>query len=253
MANKLLGQHFLNDHDAIKKIVGALEPCDGDTVFEIGPGHGELTRPLAEAYRGKNAKLYAIEKDPSLAARLEVDGVEVMRGNALEVLKEVTHKPLKIVGNIPYYLTGHLLRVIGELDERPTRAVFMVQKEVAERLAATPPHMNRLAASIQIWATPKITGTVPKQHFSPQPKIDSAIILLERRADAPDKEFSARYYAAMHALFAQPRKTIFNNLRAALTDSERVSAALEKQSIDPIARPQNLSIEQISTIASSLF
>jgi 16S rRNA (adenine1518-N6/adenine1519-N6)-dimethyltransferase len=226
----------------------------------------------------------AIEKDAELAGRLaerlakaRPDGksasagkVRVIQGDALTILPSLApaspEEKYKIVGNIPYYLTGHLLRAISELAHTPERCVFMVQKEVAERVDAQPPHMNRLAASVQFWAAPKIIEMVGKQNFVPQPKVDSAILLLESvRRSGKDKSMDKnilpaanRYYAAVRALFAQPRKTILNNLAAMQgeqgekTGKEAALRVLQAAGIDPALRPQNLTIENIAAIAAQI-
>jgi 16S rRNA (adenine1518-N6/adenine1519-N6)-dimethyltransferase len=189
-------------------------------------------------------------------------------------------KPYKIVGNIPYYITGKLLRVISELDQKPVRAVLMVQKEVAERICAVSPEMNRLAASVQFWADARIIAIVPKKDFSPPPEVDSAVIVLETKKwalDGTPAHGSAAhidpelYYRAVRGIFAQPRKTLLNNIMAidnALNEKndkngpddkpkmshgkEVVAARLMECGIDPAARPQDLDIAQITLIANTL-
>ncbi len=256
MPNKLLGQHFLKNPHVAQTIVRALDPRAGEIIFEIGPGHGELTLALAEAAKNAGAKVVAIEKDPALAetlsARIDPD-VEIIAGDALKILAEEISKRgaenFKIAGNIPYYLSGHLLRTISELQNKPSRVIFTVQKEVAERIIAAPAKMNRLAASVQFWATPKIIGRIPKEDFDPMPHVDSAIISLDRaepRAAQPEK-----YYELVRAVFAQPRKTIFNNIASHFKNFTRpeIENLLEKCGIQPGARPQNLSVKDIVSLA----
>jgi 16S rRNA (adenine1518-N6/adenine1519-N6)-dimethyltransferase len=214
------------------------------------------------------ARLVAIEKDTILADDLRAvsrePGVEIISGDVLKILvsRFSSHdSSYKIVGNIPYYLTGHLLRIVSELEHRPTRCVFMVQKEVATRMAASSGEMNRLAASVQFWADVKILITVPKRDFSPQPKIDSAVAVIDKKlkSAAADAE---QYFGAVRALFAQPRKTILNNLvsgkRKADSGREELSKdqiirGLKDIQIAPDLRPQDLSIEQIVRIAEIFF
>ena len=172
-----------------------------------------------------------------------------------QLIRQLTVSPInyKLVGNIPYYITGKLLRIVGESEPKPTRSVLTVQKEVAERLSAKPPKMNRLAASVQFWAEPEIIAVLSKNEFRPKPKVDSAVVRLESRIQnlesrkvTPDK-----YYQAVRILFQQPRKTIMNNLLAAGKTDKRgfFAQELQKIGIDPNARPQNLSIEQILNIS----
>src|SRR3989344_7110696 len=197
---RYLGQHFLKNKAKLKKIIDALELKDGDIVVEVGPGHGELTQeiqkskiPETEQVRygaGKNQsanwrtkiKIIAIEKDINLVKFLKEKfskdkNIEIIEGDALKEIKnqiskiKITNqnskiiKNLKIVGNIPYYITGYLLRILGELENKPSLIVLTIQKEVAQRVCAKPPKMNLLAASIQFWAEPKIIGSVSKKDF----------------------------------------------------------------------------------------
>lgn len=254
-----LGQHFLKNRSAAEKTVRVLELSRGDIILEIGPGHGELTKELLGAVKG--LKIVAVEKDGELAANLRndllnagEDSVEIITGDILTLLDSKTtgYKSYKLTGNIPYYITGHLLRAVGELNNKPERAVFMIQKEVAERIVAKPPKMNRLAASVQFWSEPLIISTVSKENFFPEPKVDSAIILLKTKLAIPPVDPNC-YYEALRALFAQPRKTILNNLVSVRGDKVAVSAALQKIYIDPGFRPQNLAVKEIAAIAQAFF
>jgi len=276
-----LGQHFLKNPMIAKKIIAAADIAAGDTIVEIGSGRGALTRLLAEACGKAGATLIAIEKDEKLASNLEAEltggaadtatrsetVVKIIRGDALEILKSGelqamfpnAAQPLKIVGNIPYYITGHLFRIISELAKKPARAVFMVQREVAERIVAAPPKMNRLAASVQFWAEPKIIAHAPKEDFAPAPKVDSAVITLVTRQPEASFDHAQQYYAVVRALFAQPRKTILNNLSATqkigATGADSKAALIRKLSdlgITSGLRPQNLTIKDIDGIAAAL-
>lgn len=269
-----LGQHFLKNPSAIKKIIDALEVGDGNIIFEVGPGNGVLTVPLAEKCAEKNAQVVAIEKDEKLADGLRssadvarTGSVEIVSGDVLEILpalvlksKNIKKFEYKLVGNIPYYITGHLLRIACELEPRPERCIFMVQKEVAERIVAAPPRMNRLAASVQVWGDPKIISRISKSSFIPPPSVDSAVIVIKTKTENVSVPVE-RYHAAMHALFAQPRKTILNNVCDGLrlmdgeqgNDKKNISEKLLEIGLDPSSRPQNLSIEDIASVARLLF
>lgn len=260
MANKFLGQHFLRNELVAKKIVDTLAPQHGEIIFEIGPGNGELTIPLSKKCAEVGCNIIAIEKDAALAGQLRQQiqkGLDVIEGDVLTVLPaQVAALPpatsrgkYKIVGNIPYYLTGHLLRTVGELKYRPEQCVFMVQKEVAERIVAQPPRMNRLAASVQFWADPKIISIVPRGDFVPPPKVDSAILSFDSTNPAQNAD---RYYAAVRVVFAQPRKTVLNNVAAAHS-KETALRILQEAGVDPGSRPQNLTVEKIAIIAQALF
>ncbi len=252
MPNKLLGQNFLKNPAVIQKIIKAIDPAEGETVVEVGPGRGALTVPLAEVCEKAGATLIAVEKDARLAETLNVPGAEIFVGDVLDELPALAaKKKYKLVGNLPYYLTGQLLRMISEAENPPVRCVFMVQKEVAERLVANPPDMNRLAASVQYWALPHLLTSVPRKDFFPIPRVDSAVVVLEER-EKPQSIAPEQYFQTVRYLFAQPRKTILNNLAAAGMGEgikSSIIKELENLFVKPEGRPQDLSIPQIIQIA----
>ena len=273
----MLGQHFLINKSKLSDIVEALDLKSGDTVIEIGPGHGELTDELrisargGSAFGGKNNKLkiIAIEKDEPLFLFLRKKffgdkDIEIIRGNALKIIPELTEnfkpkiKGYKIAGNIPYYITGHLLRILGELKNKPSLIILTVQKEVAERIcvlrrAQDKPKMNLLAASVQFWADPEIIGYVSRKDFQPPPEVDSAIIKLSPRIGVDLARTNAEnYYRLVKILFKQPRKTILNNLKPMAGDLKSLIEKLELLGVDSNARPQDLSVENIKKLAESL-
>ena len=268
--SKCLGQYFLINERKLQKIVEVLDLKPGDSVIEIGPGHGELTENLKSQI--SNLKIIAIEKDEEFVRYLQKKfardkNIEIVKGDALKILPSVIHNSLfkiqnyKIVGNIPFYITGRLLRTLSELENKPSLIVLTVQKEVAERICAEPPQMNLLAASVQFWAKPEIVDYIPKTDFWPQPKVDSAIIKLKSitvsmRPHEKCYEIGAEeYYKLIKILFKQPRKTILNNLSGnrkqelETRDREKIIEKLRKLKINPGDRPQNLSIEQIKKLA----
>ena len=261
---KRLGQHFLINKTKLQKIVEALDLKPGDAVIEIGPGHGELTDEL----RNKNneLKLMTIERDNDLVELLKNKfardkNLEVVHDDVLKILPDLCLKlhnsNFKIVGNIPFYITGYLLRILGELKNKPSLIVLTVQKEVAERICAEPPKMNLLAASVQFWAEPKIVDYIPKTDFQPQPKVDSAIIKLV--VSNQPLATSENYYKLIKILFKQPRKTILNNLASGVKlqasndrSKEEIIKILGELKINPADRPQNLSVGQIKKLARQL-
>ena len=249
-----LGQHFLKTDGPVHKMVAALELRTGETVFEIGPGHGELTAALLAEVKAQNGKLIAIERDPELAEALALrfEGEKcfiLLRGDALKLISEATtgqKGDYALAGNIPYYITGHLLRILGDLTHRPRKAALMVQEEVAERLAAVPPRMNRLAASVQFWAKTSILTRVPRTAFNPPPHVDSAIVILESLPELPIAR--DKFEKILGAAFQQPRKTILNNLKALFPGPE-LTDMLTDLGIPPSARPQNLSLSNLISLA----
>ncbi len=248
-----LGQHFLRNAAVLKKIAELLSLQPGETVIEIGPGHGELTAELLAF----DLRLIAVERDPELAeyARREFGGkIKVMEGDILKVLprlaSELKAESYKLVGNIPYYLTGYLLRTISELQHKPALTVLTIQKEVAERLAARPPEMNRLAAAVQFWAEPRIAGLISRRDFTPPPEVDSATVVLKTREPQAAPSAAAAYYAALRVLFRQPRKTIANNLSAGTVLARpEIELSLRESGLRPNLRPQDLSVENIRKLA----
>ncbi len=247
-----LGQHFLRNRLALKEIADSLEIKPGEIILEIGPGHGELTDFLLR----KKPKIIALEKDNSLVHFLKSKyrnsaNIKIIEGDALKVIPALASKfkNYKLVGNIPYYITGFLFRTLAELKNKPTLIVVTVQKEVAERLTSRPPKMNLLASSLQFWAEPKIIKMISKRAFSPPPKVDSAIIkITPKRKKISDKEWDA-YYNFITVLFRQPRKTILNNLRVAKSKKE-VEKILARSKIKKSLRPQNLKIEEIKKLTA---
>lgn len=254
-----LGQHFLKDRKALRKIAAALEITSPDTIVEVGPGHGELTKYLLAA---GPKKIIAVELDKKLATGIREmgtkDAIQVIEGDILKILSVITPSLLpltlnyKLCGNIPYYITGHLLRKISELEQKPKLIVLTIQKEVAERICAKPPHMNLLAASVQLWGTPKIEGFISKKSFHPQPKVDSAIIrivpisIFLRPREIEDEQ----YYKFIKILFKQPRKTILNNLREGTNLSQKeVEKRLQGLNLPPVLRPANLAMSDINKLA----
>jgi len=249
-----LGQHFLKDRNILKKIAGALEIQSGDFIIEVGSGRGSLTELLMAAPVGR---VIAIEKDKKLALDLKLKNrndvvLEVIEDDVLKVLPTITNKlnrEYKLIGNIPYYITGHLLRIVSELDHKPSLIVFTMQKEVAKRLSAKPPAMNLLAASVQYWADPKIVASIPPGSFIPPPKVDSAIISLKTKKVKNNDD----YYKFIKILFKQPRKTILNNLSEGLEmEKGAIKEKLADLDIKERSRPQNLDLETIKKM-SKLF
>lgn len=249
MSFKKLGQHFLIDKNKIRKIIDALDLKSDDVVVEIGPGHGELTRDLR--FNNKDLRIILIEKDKELSQLLknkfeDNNKIKIIEGDVLKILPSLFQDyklDYKLIGNIPYYLTGYLFRTISKLKNKPSLVVFTIQKEVAERIIAKAPKMNLLAASVQYWAESEIIDYISASDFNPPPKVDSAIIRLNiKKQETRNK--SDRYYKFIKILFSHPRKTILNNL-SSLKDREELKEIFKKQGIKENARPQDLSVEEI--------
>ena len=252
-AKKSLGQHFLRDAGVISRIAGLLDVRPGDQVAEIGPGPGALTallRPLPWS------RLLLLEKDDAYArghASLPMPGLEVFHGDALGFPWETLEGPWKIAGNLPYNIASPLMWEIVSRVPDLERAVFMVQKEVAERLLAPPGSRKygALSAWIQSFCTPAKGFTVPPSCFAPPPRVDSAVVVLTPahggRPGSPD-----RLAALLRICFQQRRKQLQSILRRAFSES-RAMDALAGEGIAPGQRPETLSPAQFQALASRLF
>lgn len=251
---KSLGQHFLTDPRILRKIAAAAELSRDDTVLEIGPGAGTLT----EALLARAGNVIAVEKDERLCAMLKRKfagrkNCRLICGDILQCNPRdysLAPRRYKIIANIPYYLTGRILRLICTAWPRPSLAVLMLQKEVAERIIAKPPRMNRLAALIQYSSSPEIVAIVRKGSFTPPPKVDSAIIAL--RDIRPPKATDSLVEATIIAGFRQPRKFLATNLGKRF-GRKKVSRALYALSLPPTARPAELTIAAWERLSTLLF
>lgn len=251
---KRLGQYILTDKKVLEKIIEAAELKSDDLVLEIGPGSGVLTFELAKRVK----KVFAIEKDPGFVKDLEsriqnLWNVEFILGDALKILPDLCSQfqdsRFKIIGNIPYYITGHLLRIIGELENKPSLVVLTIQKEVAERIIAQPFKMNMLAVSVQIWAKPKIISFVPPAAFKPQPNVDSAIIKLVSYEMA---KMGLPVVALAKAGFKQPRKLLINNLSFEALAKEDLFKIFQEIGLKDKVRAQDLSLDDWQRLSAVL-
>ncbi|OYV67147.1 MAG: ribosomal RNA small subunit methyltransferase A [Deltaproteobacteria bacterium 21-66-5] len=254
---KSLGQHFLHDARALDRIVAALELTGAETVLEIGPGRGALTDRLVPGAR----RLVLIEYDRALAALLRqryaaVPSVEVVEADVLATdFGALAGGPYVLVGNVPYYITTPILFQALERP-RPDRAVYLVQREVAERIAAPPGSRiyGALSVNIQAVATPEIVARVPAGAFRPPPKVDSAIIRIVPRPDpvvGPADE--ARFRSLVQQLFGMRRKQLRRVVRSvASLDAAHADASLAAAGIDPEARPETLAPRDFAALLRAL-
>lgn len=245
-AKKSLGQHWLTDLDSLQAMCVAAEVQDGDMVLEIGPGLGTLTELLVHQAK----YVVAVEFDKKLAAdlpkRVKADNLEVVSQDILSF--DFTEMPpeYKVVANIPYYLTSNLIRVLSESSNPPSTAVLLVQKEVAERVAAKPGDMSILSVTAQFYWQVSLGREVPAELFTPPPKVDSQILILKRRPELafPDVDVK-QFFQLVKAGFAQRRKTISNSLSGGLRlGRDEVLPRLEAAGLEPGVRAQTLSLEE---------
>jgi len=242
---KSLGQHFLNDRRILERIANALELSGGETVIEIGPGRGSLTEFLVPNAR----RLILVEYDRALAARLReryatTPSVEVVEADVLTVdLGTLAAGPFRLVGNVPYYITTPIIFHALERP-RPDRAVYLVQREVAERIVASPGSKayGALSVNVQAVATPKLLFRVAPGSFQPPPKVESAVVRLDPRPDPLmplESEPAVRRFVI--DAFGMRRKQMRRILRSVWNvDVDAADALLAKAEVDPSARPEDL-------------
>jgi len=256
-AHKGLGQNFLQDPLALEKIVSVAEIQPTDTVLEIGPGLGSLTRYLALLAK----EVIAVEVDPNLLPPLKAilspyQNVRLVLGDILELsLKDlIKEKNYLVVANIPYYITSALIRHLLEGDTKPRRIVLTMQKEVAQRICALPGDMSLLALSVQVYGKPRIVERIPAGAFFPAPKVDSAVLSVDIYPSPLIKtELLDTFFRLIKAGFNQKRKTLRNSLSSGLHISTAEAAdLLTRANIDPQRRAETLSIEEWESIAIKL-
>lgn len=245
-AKKSLGQHWLRDETVLRAIVHTASLSKNDTVLEIGPGQGNLTKFLVKQAK----KVIAIELDDNLAARLPskiaADNLEVIHQDILKVDLNELPRGYKVVANIPYYLTGHLLKMLITSANPPSSMILLVQKEVAERICAKPGQMSVLAVSVQLYYRAELGQIVPAKLFTPPPKVDSQVVILHRRKTALFKKLDHRkFFQVVKAGFSSPRKKLRSSLAAGLgIDREETDSLLDSAEVNGDLRAQNLGLEQ---------
>ena len=256
-AKKRLGQHFLVDEDVLQRIISTAELDHEDTVVEVGPGLGVLTRRLAEQV----ATVIAVELDSRLVSILRktlsrfpnvkvvhADILKVAPGQLLEDYSVFPERPqrYKVVANLPYYITSPVLRHFLQADAKPSLMVVMVQKEVGEAIAATPGNMSLMSIMTQLHAVPTIVSYVPAKSFYPSPKVDSLILRLDVRPK-PAIEVSDldSYLSTVNCGFSSPRKQLRNSLSQALgIPPSQIALSLEKAGIEARRRAETLSLAE---------
>jgi 16S rRNA (adenine1518-N6/adenine1519-N6)-dimethyltransferase len=246
---KRFGQHFLSDRHILQRIVRLAAIAPEDTVLEIGPGAGSLTRELAAAAR----QVVAIEIDRDLIANLRAtmpQNVEIVEADALAV---AFPKNVHVVGNLPYNVATPLLKRFIAARTHITDVTIMLQKEVAERIRAKPDSADYgpLSLLIQYYAQPVWGFTVPPGAFTPRPKVDSAVIRLEWKPGVLD---NTPFTDFVHRAFGSRRKKLLNNLTAMLPEKprENLAAALESAGVSRDARAETLSIEQFLRVYNQI-
>ena len=241
--NKGLGQHFLVDGDSLQGIIAAAEPNSSDTVLEVGPGLGVMTRPLTRIA----GQVVAVETDEILAELLRRDApknLQVVCEDIMEYDLEQLPAGYKVIANIPYYLTSKLMRRLIESANPPTVMSILIQKEVAERIVAEPGRMSMLALSVQYYGTPEIALTVPRDRFWPSPDVDSAVLKVTLTGLAFEAD-TRKLFRLMKAGFGEKRKQLKNSLSGGLNiGMEAATELISAAGLYPTVRAQELSLDE---------
>lgn len=245
-AKKSLGQHWLDDDISLEAMCVAADVRQGDMVLEIGPGTGELTDKLLS----HDAQVIALEIDNRLHKQLHQrfgsnSAFRLIAGDIRTFDLTELVAPYKIVANIPYYLTSHLLRILSESTNPPTKGALLVQKEVAERVVAEPGDMSLLSVTTQFYWLVSLGAVVPKDLFTPSPKVDSQVLVLERRTEplfvVDEQQFFRLVKAGYSARRKKLRSSLAGGLRLGKPDIEQL---LQSAEISADARAQELSLDQ---------
>ena len=255
--NKSLGQHWLRDREILDAIAFSAEIEDGDFVLEIGPGLGTLTSSLLK-FAGKNGRVLSVEFDENLAKKLPAQfpgkNLEIINADFLDFDLSKLPKNYKVAANVPYYITSKIVEKLLTSENKPSVAALLVQKEVAERMAAKAGELSILAIASQIYAEVSLDILVPREFFTPPPKVDSQVVVLKSREHNMIEIFNSKnnceisekeFFRIVKAGFAAKRKKIAKSLSANLAISkEQTAEILEKCKISPDLRAQDLNIEE---------
>lgn len=251
--NKSLGQHWLRDREVLAHIADCADIEPTDTVLEIGPGLGTLTSELLR----RSHKVVAVEFDSELARKLPGQfpgkNLEVIESDILAFDLSQLPSGYKVVANVPYYITSKIVQLLMTADNKPSVAVLLVQKEVAQRLAAKPGDMSILAVSAQLFADVTLGDVVPAEFFTPPPKVDSQVVILKTRqepfiANADEKEFFRMVKAGFSAKRKKLRSSLAGGLDIAKDDAVNL---LQAASINPDTRAEDLSLDDWKRLAAS--
>lgn len=256
VAQKGLGQNFLSDPGILTKVVEAADVHSWDTVLEIGPGLGSLTRYLAARCK----QVTAVEIDKNLIPILQqvlvgVDNVRIVHADILSLDPRALMRgePYSVVANIPYYITSAILRHLLDSDHKPDKLILTVQKEVADRICASPGDMSLLALSVQVFGTPQTVLRIPAGAFYPAPNVDSVTV----RIDALPQPLITRekldtFFQLARAGFSQKRKTLRNSLTGGLAwETRQVEDMLAAAVIDPMRRAETLTMSEWSRLTDA--
>jgi 16S rRNA (adenine1518-N6/adenine1519-N6)-dimethyltransferase len=255
--SKRLGQNFLISEQAVDQIVASACLSPADTVLEVGPGIGTLTQGLAET----GASVVAVELDARLvevlATTLEgYDNIRVVHGDILktDISREIKAEKYKVVANLPYYITTPIIMALLERRLPIEVLVTMVQKEVAQRMTASPggKDYGALSVAVQYYTEPELLFDVPPTAFIPAPAVNSSVIRCTVRTTPPvDVADERLFFRVVKGAFSQRRKTLANALKTTGLSSEQIAAILAQTQINPMRRGETLSLEEFAAIANA--
>lgn len=250
---KSLGQNFLFDENVLRRIVEAAAITSADPILEIGPGLGSLTRLLATA----GGKVVAVELDDNLLPILreqlaDAANVTLVQGDILAQDPAAWFpQPYKVVANVPYYITGAILRHLLGAALKPSLMVLTVQKEVADRITAKPPNMSLLAVSVQCYGHVRHVAKIKAGSFWPVPEVDSAVVRITLDASPMTPAFEKAFFRLVRAGFSQRRKQLHNNLKQLGLGSEPLAQLLRAAAIDGRRRAQTLTVPEWHALTRS--
>ena len=238
-----LGQNFLSDETLLRKIIGAADVQPTDHLLEVGPGVGMMTELMAQSAE----KVVAVELDtrlmPILHQQLDhLPNVQLIHGDILEQpIEKLFDRPYKVIANVPYYITGGILRHLLTSHPQPSCLVMTVQKEVATRLVAPVGDLSLLAISVQFFGKTKIVGKISAGAFWPRPEIDSAIIRIDHQPNQPQVD-EKLFFRVVKAGFSQKRKQLKNNLRSLDLSADEVDQAIVAAGLSPEQRAETVAL-----------
>lgn len=263
-ATRVRGQNFLIDEKVVSDMLEAGEVGNHDSIVEIGPGLGVLTRQLAD----KAGCVVAVELDPALAKHIRavfsskkfnlIEG-DILHFSTSDIVKYCKSGAYKVIANIPYNITGKIIEKFIQEEPAPQLITLLVQREVAERIAANPPNMSRLAVFVQYFGHPEIIRTVSKELFFPKPKVESMILRVRRnpRSVLASREKSFKredFFRLVQAGFSSPRRKLVGNLSRGLGYSSGVIEGIFKKiKIDSNIRAERLDVNGWIDLAKEIF
>jgi 16S rRNA (adenine1518-N6/adenine1519-N6)-dimethyltransferase len=242
---KSLGQHWLHDAASLRAMCEMAEIEPEDTVLEIGPGLGTLTELLVKRAKSVTAVEFDADLARELPVRVQAENLTVVSEDILKFDFASLSTGYKVAANLPYYITSKIVQLLLTAKNPPVVAALLVQKEVAERMAASPGDMSILSVATQLFSEPSLGPIVPARLFTPPPEVDSQIIALKRRKKPLFPDIDEKlYFRVVKAGFSERRKKLRSSLSGGLQlNKEDVDTLLLRADIDPAARAQELSLD----------